>query len=181
MLWSQVQLKRRNYHVAVLEAETAFEVYVADLLLRLKVQQGQDRSQLLAEMENPGHLGLLSQRLRGLDEAATAYCGSSGLPPWVPFVGSPVYATWRSALYDLRNRIVHGGYRQTTFEEAKAAIVSGKTASMKGAGMPPLNVAEIVEEPYATPAISTGEGTPLFVRLAGIVAEPNSRLFEVPG
>jgi hypothetical protein len=128
ILSSQVQLKRRNYHVAVLEAETAFEVYVEDLLLRLKVNLGEDCSQVLVDMENPKRLGLLAQRLRGLDEVATAYCSRKGLPPWVPFVGSTVHATWRDALYKLRNRVVHGGYRQATFEEAKAAIMSGKAA-----------------------------------------------------
>jgi hypothetical protein len=128
VLWAQVQLKRRNYHVAVLEAETAFEVYVADVLVRLKETLGEMRTQILADMDDPRRLGLLAQRLRALDTAAATYLTGKGLPAWAPFIKSAAHAEWKDALYALRNRVVHGGYRQVTFDEAKRGIVAGKTA-----------------------------------------------------
>jgi len=128
LLWAQVQLKRRNYHVAVLEAETAFEVYVADLLVRLKETLGEARTQILADMDNPRRLGLLAQRLGAIDAAAASYVNGKGLAAWAPFVNSAVHVEWKDALYDLRNRVVHGGYRQVTFNEAKRGVVAGKAA-----------------------------------------------------
>lgn len=128
ILWSQVQLKRRNYHVAVLDAETAFEVYIAELLVAVKVSLGHTRDQILADMDNPRRLGLLTQRLRDLDAAAATHIGGKGPSAWRPFFSSPVHLEWRDALYGLRNRIVHGGYRHVTFDEAKRGLVAGKAA-----------------------------------------------------
>jgi hypothetical protein len=128
ILTAQVQLKRRQYHMAVLEAETAFEVYIADLLMRLKVNLGEERSQILADMEDPRRLGLHGQRLRAVDAAATLYSAAKGLPAWAPFVSSPIHREWRQALSDLRNRVVHGRHRQVTFEDAKRGLVAGKSA-----------------------------------------------------
>jgi len=129
ILSAQEQLKRRNYHIAVLEVETAFEVYIADLLVRLKASLGEGKAQILEDMENPKRLGLLGQRLRAVDAAATRHSEAKGLPVWVPFVGSPVHHEWREALYDLRNRVVHGGHRQVVFDEAKRAVIAGKSAT----------------------------------------------------
>jgi|GEM_PF-6234201 len=128
ILTAQVQLKRRQYRIAVLEAETAFEVYIADLLMRLKVSRGEERTQILVDMEDPRRLGLLAQRLRAVDAAATLHVAAKGLPAWVPFVSSPVHREWREALYDLRNHVVHGGHRQVTFDDAKRGVVAGKSA-----------------------------------------------------
>lgn len=128
ILTAQVQLKRRNYHIAVLEAETAFEVYIADLLMRLKVSLGEERTQILADMEDPRQLGLLGQRLRAVDTAATLHSTTKRLPPWAPFVSSSVHREWREALYDVRNRVVHVGHRQVTFDVAKRGMVAGKSA-----------------------------------------------------
>jgi len=71
LLHAQTQLKRRNYRVAVLEAETAFEVYVADLLLRAKVGVGEDTEAVMAAMEDLQGLGPLTKRLRELDRVLT--------------------------------------------------------------------------------------------------------------
>ena len=114
--------------IAILEAETAFEVYIADLLMRLKVGLGEQRTQILADMENPRRLGLLGQRLRAADAAATLQSAAKELPVWVPFMGSPAHREWRGALYDLRNRVVHGGHRQVTFDVAKRGVVAAKSA-----------------------------------------------------
>jgi len=52
ILIAQVELKRRNYHIAILEAETAFEVYIANILLEALVALGVAKNQVLADMEN---------------------------------------------------------------------------------------------------------------------------------
>jgi hypothetical protein len=67
ILTAQVELKQRNYHVAILEAETAFEVYVANVLVELSAALGFAKNQVIAELENPKKLGLLSKRLNRLD------------------------------------------------------------------------------------------------------------------
>lgn len=128
ILSAQGQLKRRNYHVAVIEVETAFEVYIADLLLRLRVGIGESREQILKDMEDPKRIGLLAQRLRSLDAAAVQCSKLKGLAPWTPFVGSAVHREWPGALYDVRNRVVHDGDRGVPFDVAKRGIVAGKSA-----------------------------------------------------
>jgi hypothetical protein len=114
VLLAQTQLKRRKYRFAVLEAETAFEVYVADLLVGVLTQLGGDRRQILEDLENPRKLGLLSQRLKALDAAAGEWRRRHSGAPWVPFVNSQLHTDWKSALYLLRNQVVHAGAHSVT-------------------------------------------------------------------
>lgn len=128
ILLSQTQLKHRKYRFAILEAETAFEVYVADLLVRAMTELGHDRKQLLDELENPRSLGLLSQRLKALDVAATEWRSKHGGTPWVAFAKGQLHAEWKNALYSMRNRVVHAGHDSVTFDEAKRGIEVAKAA-----------------------------------------------------
>ena len=125
---AQTQLKRRNYHVAVLEAETAFEVYVADLLLRVKIALGETRESVLAAMEDLQDLGPLMKRLRELDGALPQAAKSQGLAVPKAFIGTHQHAEWKRDLYDLRNRVIHGGHRAIDFDQAKLGILRGKAA-----------------------------------------------------
>ena len=52
ILIAQVELKRRNYHIAILEAGPAFEVYIANILLVASIALGVAKNQVLADMEN---------------------------------------------------------------------------------------------------------------------------------
>lgn len=128
VLLAQTQLKQRKYRFAVLEAETAFEVYVAELLLAVLTKLGRERSQVLEDLENPRSLGLLSQRLKALDTAASEWRQRTSGVPWVQFVNSQLHADWKSGLYTLRNRVVHAGAHEVTFDDAKRGIEMAKAA-----------------------------------------------------
>jgi hypothetical protein len=128
LLLSQSQLKRRKNRFAVLEAETAFEVYVADLLVGVLTRLGGDSKQIFEDLENPRKLGLLSQRLKALDVAGGEWRQRHSGAPWVPFVNSQLHIDWKSALYILRNRVVHTGHHSVTFDEAKRGIQVAKAA-----------------------------------------------------
>ncbi len=128
ILHAQTQLKRRIYHGSILEAETAVEVYIADVLLRLKLALGEQREDIMAELEDPQRLGPLTKRLRAVDQTAALVATARGWPAWRSFVGTHQHAEWKRDLYDLRNRVVHGGYRQVTFDQAKRGVVVAKAA-----------------------------------------------------
>jgi hypothetical protein len=128
ILNAESELKRRNYHVAVLEAETAFEVYVARKVEQVLTASGSTNADILKDFEDPRKLGLLSQRLQKLDHAAAQLREQRGFPKLPPFIGSSAHEAWKRDLYELRNKIVHEGRRPVTFDEAKTAIAAGKAA-----------------------------------------------------
>lgn len=128
LLHAQTQLKRRNYHVAILEAETAFEVYVADLLLRVKVALGETREAVLNAMDDLQNLGPLMKRLRELDRVLPELAETRGWSTPSAFIGTHRHAEWKRDLYDLRNRIIHGGHRAIDFDQAKLGILRAKAA-----------------------------------------------------
>lgn len=125
---AQVELKRRNYHIAILEAETAFEVYIAHIILEVSVALGEDRSQIIEDMENPKKLGLLNQRLIRLDHLINEYRRAQGLAESADFFGNATYIEWKNNLYILRNKIIHEGWRFVTFEQTKRGIAACKFA-----------------------------------------------------
>ena len=125
---AQLQLKRRNYHTAILDAETAFEAYVANLLLEVLISLGEFRDHILAEMDNPRKLGLLSQRLSRLDKVVNAYRQKLGCANVALFVNGAVHTEWKDHLYKLRNRVIHEGWRLASFELARRGIAACKAA-----------------------------------------------------
>jgi hypothetical protein len=125
---AQFELKRRNYHIAVLEAETAFEVYIAQILLNTAVAIGEVKSKIIADMENPKKLGMLNQRLIKVDSLIEEYRKSQGLSASANFMGSAFHNEWKNYLYKLRNKIIHEGWRFVTFDQAKRGIASCKSA-----------------------------------------------------
>ena len=128
ILTAQVELKQHNYHVAILEAETAFEVYVASTLPKVSVKNGRTEQDVLNEMEYPGPLHMLSQRIKGLDEQIAKYRINRGYSATSPFLQSGTCETWQTDLYKPRNRIIHAGWRSATFESAKKGIAACKAA-----------------------------------------------------
>jgi hypothetical protein len=125
---AQSALKARNYHVAVLEAETAVEVFVARRLLQLAAAAGSSEIDVTRRMEDPRDLGLLKARIRMLDDLIVSYRKGKNLGAVNRFVGSNAYRDWEENLYRLRNRITHAGLRAVTFDIARAAIGAGKRA-----------------------------------------------------
>ena len=128
ILIAQVELKRRNYHIAILEAETAFEVYIANILLEALVALGVAKNQVLADMEDPKKIGLLNQRLSKLDTVVDEYRRARGLAVVKSFVNSETHTEWKNHLYKLRNKIVHEGWCLATFDLAKRGIAACKAA-----------------------------------------------------
>jgi len=128
ILNAQAELKRRNYHVAILEAETAFEVYIANVLVEVSVATGRNKGEVLKEMEYPGKLSSVKSRLRELDSAINKHRKAQKLPQSLPFYSGTTYTDWNNSLYLLRNKIVHEGWRLATFDLAKQGIASCKAA-----------------------------------------------------
>lgn len=122
---AQSELKQRHYAAAVLEAESAVEVYVAQTLLALAEGNGADRTTFLSQMEDPRQLQLLSKRLARLDIEIRQH-QTGQMPAPTPFLGSVEHSEWKDKLYKLRNRVAHAGLRAVSFDEARTAIAAGK-------------------------------------------------------
>lgn len=117
------RLKRNEHALAVLDAQSAFESLVARLTVENLRARGLQPNEVEHEMAFGGSVHTLQQRLRELDRIAGVQPrpGESARK----FLGTSEETTWRSSLYALRNRIVHEGVRDVSFEEAKAALVAG--------------------------------------------------------
>jgi hypothetical protein len=121
------RLKRKEGALAVVDAQSAFESAVASMLKDGLRATGMAKQKIEAALAYGGQLHLLQRRLQKLDNLALDYAVSAGGQCHL-FVGSATEREWRQYLYDLRNEIVHGGRRATTFEETKRAIVAGLKA-----------------------------------------------------
>ena len=130
ILNAQTQLKKHNYHVAIIEAETAFEVYVENTLIKIAVELKR-KEETVKELEYPGSYDQPGKRLKGLDEFISSYRTNNKLKELDNFVGSDQYKEWDIKLYKVRNDVVHGGLRKITFEKTRDAIHSVKIAISK--------------------------------------------------
>lgn len=142
---AQEELKARHFHIAILEAETAFEVYVARTLIELGVHLGHPRASVVSDMEYPNTLHHLNARLRRLDAWIQEHRRREGLPSAPDFAGSPEHDDWKKLLYSPRHQVVHAGRRDLTFDEVKAGIAAGKKAihsidAKLGTLSPPLGI-----------------------------------------
>ena len=121
------RLKRREMALAVIDAQSGFESAVASMLKDGLRAKGWTDAKIDETLRYRGHLHFLQPRLQELDKIAEAYVSPIS-EPFKPFSGSHTETEWRKNLYNLRNEIVHGGRRTTTFEETKSAIISGLKA-----------------------------------------------------
>jgi len=121
------RLKRKEGALAVVDAQTAFETAVAGMLKDGLRATGMNEKEIEMALDYRGRLHLLQRRLKKLDNLALDYAASVG-GQCNPFFGSDSEREWRECLYNLRNEIVHGGRRTTTFEETKRAIIAGLKA-----------------------------------------------------
>jgi len=117
------RLKRKEHALAVLDAQSAFESLVAVLVVESLTRQGQTTQEIEVAMNPGGRFHTLQRRLEELDRVAAAQT-FLGIQP-LQFLGSAEERQWRTALYSLRNRIIHEGLRGVPFGDAKSGLVAG--------------------------------------------------------
>ncbi len=115
----------RDYRLAIVHAETAFEVYVVDRLLRLMVNSGMASIQASSLVENDRAYWGVKSKIRQLDDWTQQHCLRNGLA-FTEFVDSAHYAGWESDLYRRRNAAVHTGANAFSYDEASVAIGRAK-------------------------------------------------------
>lgn len=113
--------KSRDYRLVIVQAETACEVHVRHLLLKLMVDSGKSEADARTTLENDQDYWGVKKKIRQLDDWTNSYCTKNSLA-FAPFVGSGLYGRWESDLYRKRNDAVHTGARAFSYAEASAAI-----------------------------------------------------------
>ena len=101
-----------NFRLAVVEAETAFEVLVDEVVSRYYRGQGAST----VEVENKLEAGLTN-----LVKDHIPICCDA------PFVGTDVHKLWIEDLYTVRNRVIHDG-ASITADQAEKAVEAGGEA-----------------------------------------------------
>jgi hypothetical protein len=117
--------KLREYRLAVIHAETAFEVYVVDRLVKLMVGSGMLPADAATKVEGDRQYWGVKNKIRRFDDWTNDHCIKNGTA-FVPFQGSLLAARWESDLYSKRNAAVHSGARNFSYDEASAAIAIAK-------------------------------------------------------
>jgi hypothetical protein len=117
------RLKRHEEALSVLDAQSAFEAFVAVLVREDLQRQGVSAHDIEVQLGLGGPLHSLQRRLERLDRVVASLVTRTTAPP--AFLKSPQEQAWRKNLYALRNRIIHEGLRTVSFAEAKAALVAG--------------------------------------------------------
>ncbi len=101
-----------NYRLAVVEAESAFEVSVHEIVSRYYRNGGVSP----AKIDNILDAGLKNL----LQDHVPKSCGKQ-------FVGTEEHGVWEARLYDLRNKIVHQGV-SVTADDARNALAAAERA-----------------------------------------------------
>lgn len=112
--------KTRDYRLAIVHAQSAFEVYVVDQLLRLMLDSGTSEASAAALMESKDYWGV-KKKIERLEDWTERYCKNNGLS-FLPFYKTSLYQRWDSQLYKKRNRAVHTGASAFSYDEASIAI-----------------------------------------------------------
>jgi hypothetical protein len=127
LLSSIRRLKRSEHALAVIDAESAFESTVAAILVEQLKSQARSASEIEALLAPRGRFHMLQQRLVELDRIAASK----------HFLGSNAESVWRTDLSALRNRVVHEGLRDVTFDVAKKAVTAALRAVDAVQGLAP--------------------------------------------
>lgn len=117
LLSSLRRLRMREFNFAVIDANTAVEVCIGNMLRRAMRARGSSVEQIEGELS--GRLGSLEQRIVHLDKLAKA-----SAQPGRRFGESVVWKAWKKQLAGLRHAIVHHGRRDVMFAEAKDGIAA---------------------------------------------------------
>ena len=122
VLESLGNLQRTNdYRLAIIHAETAFEVHVVDRLLKLMVDEGMAAANASLRIETDNAFWGVKKKISQLDSYTQRYDSRNGVPSG-SFIGSVLYSRWEKDLYKLRNEAVHAGANLFTYQQAHAAI-----------------------------------------------------------
>ncbi len=103
-----------NYRIAVVEAETAFEVLVDEVVSKCYRTQGHSARDVDAKLQ-AGFENLLKDHL-------PKACGE-------PFTGTKAHSDWKNDLYILRNAVIHDGASVTSDQTKKALDVAERALS----------------------------------------------------
>ena len=126
ILESLANLQRTlDYRLAIIHAETGYEVHVVDRLLKLMIDEGMTRLDAASAIETDRAFWGVKSKIRQLDSRIESYCSRNGLA-FRAFVGSPLYSRWENDLYKHRNAAVHGGANAFTYGQAHTAIGTAK-------------------------------------------------------
>ncbi len=126
VLESLANLERTSdYRLAIIHAETGYEVHVVDRLLRLMIDEGMTRLDATSAIETDRAFWGVKNKIRQLDSRIQSYCARNGLT-FRAFVGSPLYSRWENDLYIHRNAAVHAGANAFTYGQASTAIGTAK-------------------------------------------------------
>jgi hypothetical protein len=122
ILESLANLQRSaDYRLAIIHAETAFEVHVVDRLLKLMVDEGMTRADASVVVETDNDFWGVKKKIKQLDARIKSYCLRKGFA-FKAFVGSPLYLQWETDLYQHRNGAVHAGANAFSYGQAHSAI-----------------------------------------------------------
>ena len=114
-----------DYRLAIIHAETAFEVHVVDRLLKLMIDEGMTATDASSKIDTDSAFWGVKKKIRQLDSHIQSYSSRKGFA-FNAFVGSPLYSRWESDLYKHRNAAIHTGANAFTYGEAHTAIGTAK-------------------------------------------------------
>jgi len=124
ILTAQFHLKKKDYHISIILSETAFEVYIEELLRQIFLSEGKTDSEIKDLLVFNGSYGSHNNRLQYLDRISIEKFNCIDR-----FIGSVEYSNWRDDLYILRNDIIHRGMvSDISFEQCLKAIKAAKKA-----------------------------------------------------
>jgi len=128
ILESLANLQRtQDYRLAIIHAETAFEVHVVNQLLKLMIDEGMTRPDASSTIESDHSFWGVKAKIRQLDSRIQSHCSTNRLA-FIAFVGSPLYLRWEADLYRHRNAAVHTGANAFTYAEASTALERPRNA-----------------------------------------------------
>jgi hypothetical protein len=113
--------RTRDYRLAIVHAETAVEVHIRSLLLKLMVQHGITESDADSRIDHDDTYWGVKKKIRRLDDWMSKYCAASH-KAFVPFLDSALYGNWKTELYDRRNAAVHAGASAFRYDHASRGI-----------------------------------------------------------
>ena len=124
ILLAQTYLKKRIYHISIILAETAFEIYIENILRDIFISEGKSETDIDNLLGFEGSYGSHNSRLYFLDKLLYKKFNSRN-----GFINSIEYKNWNNDLYLIRNDIVHRGIiYEISFKKCQKAIKACKEA-----------------------------------------------------